>query len=678
MQTTSALHKSIFVDFGTCQMEYKAVINGVEYGKDDIEAISTPVELYPASGSAIGRCVAREIDLTIWAKSGVTIPRAAEIKVYVRLVQMGGSGSVVAAAEWLPKGVYYIDTRGPDTFGETIALHGYDVLYARARTKFQQDGNTGEWPRTMQAVVAEIATRLGVEVDTRTELNSSYLCEYPNDLTMWEVLAYIAAAHGGNWMTTDTGALRLVPYGLGESVADIGQEMIDWSSQPSFDPYSRVTVWWDDEHAYTAGDDTGRTLEVDCPWATQAMADNLLAALGGYAYQPYEATEAVVDPAVEVGDTITANGITSVIGSCDLQYDALQMSTISAPGDRGEDHELGDYQGSTSRELARKVTLGAYYYGASITREKGLLIQKTDGETVAGEAEFNSDRLAMRALVDGELKDCIYFDTAAGKYRISGDVLIEGAVQSDASITDSLYAEQGDISQLTVDRLETSDKIRRYLSLDQTSLQFIRIEGLALQFILGHVVLRGDVPATEQLVNRYGSPLFWKKNIAGAVISGGYPYVDEERVYTTEEDTGFPVTVYQYDEAVIRQIVFQQDLTTGYYFCTETFGQGSGTSELTGKTNNQGFMQKSDTSFFMKYRTSNGQEIGIQMNNDGYTDLLGLRKTTDLDFSGWDAGHFTERIDGRSEEYGYQVEFDSEGRPITIRDSDSHQVNIKW
>ena len=52
MQTTSALHKSIFADFATCQMEYKAVIDGVEYGKDDIEAISTPVELYPASISA--------------------------------------------------------------------------------------------------------------------------------------------------------------------------------------------------------------------------------------------------------------------------------------------------------------------------------------------------------------------------------------------------------------------------------------------------------------------------------------------------------------------------------------------------------------------------------------------------------------------------------------------------
>lgn len=668
MQTTSALHKSIFADFATCQMEYKAVINGVEYGKDDIEAISTPVELYPASGSAIGRCVAREIDLTIWAKSGVTIPRAAEIKVYVRLVQVDGSGSVVAAAEWLPKGVYYIDTREPDTFGETIALHGYDVLYARARTKFQQDGNTGEWPRKMQVVVAEIATRLGVEVDTRTELDSTYLCEYPNDLTMWEVLAYIAAAHGGNWMTTDTGALRLVPYGLGKSVADIGQEMIDWSSQPSFDPYSRVTVWWDDEHAYTAGDDTGRTLEVDCPWATQAMADNLLAALSGYAYQPYEATEAVVDPAVEVGDTITANGITSVIGSYDLQYDALQMSTISAPGDRDEDHELGDYQGSTSRELARKVTLGAYYYGASITREKGLLIQKTDGENVAGEVLLNSDVFAMRALIDGQMVDCIYFDTAQGRYRLAGNVIIDGGLT-----VDTLYAEQGDIAQLTVDWLDTSHKIKRYLNGDTSDDNHIIIHDQTLQFATAFVVKDASgAPLTEQLCNRYGVPLYWQRDISGATIQDGYPYIDGAQVMTTTDETDYPVVVYQYDVYTKREITFDNSEAK---VPLDTYGAGYGSTDDPDR--GKGYVQKTTNSFDLWLLNSKGEKIGAFF-GDQYADIVGLRKTKSLDFSGWAAGAFSETLDGQDGAVNYGVEFDSAGRPVKITDGDGHATTIKW
>ena len=668
MQATSDLHKSIFADFSTCQMEYKAVIDGVEYSKDEIEAISTPVELYPSSGSAVGRCVSREIDLTVWLKDGITIPRAAEVSVFVRLVKIDGSGAVQAAAEWLPKGVYYIDTRESDTLGETLSMHGYDVLYARARKQYRTDGTTGEWPRTMQAVVDDIAARLGVTVDARTVINQTYKCDYPNDLTMWEVLQYIAAAHGGNWMTTDAGALRLIPYKLGEAVADIGQEMIDWSSQPAFDAYSRVTVWWDDEHAYTAGDDTGRVLEIDCPWATQAMADNLLAALGGYAYQPYEATEAVVDPAVEVGDTITANGVTSVIGSYDLQYDALQMSTIAAPGDRDEDHELGDYQGTTSRELARKVTLGAYYYGASITREKGLQIQKTNGENVAGEVVLNADEFAMRALIDGTMQDCIYFDPVEGRYRIAGTVIVDGGLS-----VDTLYAQQGDVAMLTVDWLDTSHKIKRYLEQDTSDDNHIVIHDQRLQFVTGFVVLDdAGNPVTEQLCNRYGAPLYWMKDISGATIQDGYPHDENgDQIMTTTEQTEWPVVVYQYQTYTKREITFDDSEAK---VPLDTYGAGYGHED---PNRGKGYIQKATNSFDLWLLNSNGEKIGAFF-GDQFADITGLRKTTELDFSGWGSGSFTEKVDGKDAAYSYGVEFDSSGRPVKITDADGHATTIKW
>lgn len=668
MQVTSDLHKSIFADFSTCQMEYKVEINGVEYSKDEIEEISTPVELYPASGSAVGRCVSREIDLTVWMKEGIAIPRAAEVRVYVRLVKIDGSGAVLSAAEWLPKGIYYIDTREADTLGETLAMHGYDVLYASARKQYRQEGDTGEWPRTMQAVVDDIAARLGVTVDARTVINPAYMCEYPNDLTMWEVLGYIAAAHGGNWATTDAGELRLIPYKLGDVVCDIGQEMIDWSSQPAFDPYSRVTVWWDDEHAYTAGDDTGRVLEIDCPWATQTMADAILADIGGYAYQPYEATEAVLDPAVEVGDCITANGVTSVIGSYDMQYDALQMSTISAPGNRDEDHELGDYQGTTSRELARKVTLGAYYYGASITREKGLLIQKTDGENVAGEVLLNSDVFAMRALIDGIMQDCIYFDTAQGRYRLAGNVIIDGGLS-----VDDLYAQQGDIAQLTVDLLDTSRKVKKYLSQDTTDDNHISIHDNSLEFVTGSVKIGDDgQPMTEQLKSRSGKPLYWQSDISSATITDGYPFDGSgNQIMTTTQQTDWPVTVYTYVEQIKREITFEQG-SDGTYNPVEIIGAGNG------KDGNQGKITKTADGLVITYTTSMGVELSITMSNDGYIEINGLRKTSQLDFSGWDSGTFTELLDGASDADGYSVSFDSAGRPTKITDGAGHSMSITW
>lgn len=71
--------------------------------------------------------------------------------------------------------------------------------------------DVGEWPRGMKALVADIASRIDVEVDSRTVINESYVVEYPNDYTMREILCHIAAAHAGNWIITADGKLLLVP-----------------------------------------------------------------------------------------------------------------------------------------------------------------------------------------------------------------------------------------------------------------------------------------------------------------------------------------------------------------------------------------------------------------------------------------------------------------------------------
>ena len=49
---------------------------------------------------------------------------------------------------------------------------------------------------------------------------------------------------------------------------------------------SRVNLAVDSDHIYTSGDDTGRTLEVDCAWGSQEMADSILAKMSGVDYHP--------------------------------------------------------------------------------------------------------------------------------------------------------------------------------------------------------------------------------------------------------------------------------------------------------------------------------------------------------------------------------------------------------
>lgn len=97
-------------------------------------------------------------------------------------------------------------------------------------------------------------------------------------------------------------------------------------------PYTRVDLLDDNgDLLHTAGDDTGRTLEAVHPDATQEMAESILASVRGFAYRPYTAQEALLDPAAEVGDGITLGGVYSLLAYTSTEYDALCLSDLEAP-----------------------------------------------------------------------------------------------------------------------------------------------------------------------------------------------------------------------------------------------------------------------------------------------------------------------------------------------------------
>lgn len=54
------------------------------------------------------------------------------------------------------------------------------------------------------------------------------------------------------------------------------------------------------------------------------------------------------------------------------------------------------------------------------------------------------------------------------------------------------------------------------------------------------------------------------------------------------------------------------------------------------------------------------------------------KRTTGLNFSQWDNGHFSEIVDGDDTEHVYSVTFDAEGRPVTITDESGHELSITW
>lgn len=117
-------------------------------------------------------------------------------------------------------------------------------------------------------------------------------------------------------------------------------------------PISRVTLLLDDENSITAGDDTGMELLADCPHATQAMANAILAQVKGYQYQMFEAGDAALDPSAELGDGVTAGGLYSVISR--LDDDGSGYSGISAPGESELEDEYPT-SGPMTQTFNRKI-----------------------------------------------------------------------------------------------------------------------------------------------------------------------------------------------------------------------------------------------------------------------------------------------------------------------------------
>lgn len=117
---------------------------------------------------------------------------------------------------------------------------------------------------------------------------------------------------------------------------------------------SRVNLSVDSETYYTAGNDTGRTLEVTCAWASQAMANSILAAVQNVEYQPYTAGEALMDPAAEIGDGVVVGGIYSVVANEKMSFSRLYNSEISAP-DLDEVDDEYPYESLERRQYDREL-----------------------------------------------------------------------------------------------------------------------------------------------------------------------------------------------------------------------------------------------------------------------------------------------------------------------------------
>lgn len=256
MQNTSALYRQLYA-LQNHWFETKVNINGVDYHEDQLFAVSTSSQLF-ARNPEVGKAVAGEINITL-INPADDIPIMAVVRPYVRvcgyivaaeqprviggIVYLTDASSIdgediatldgaainsdivyypniteLQQSEWLPKGVYYIDTRQTSHNDDGVTLmelHGYDAMLKAEQYWGNDMMPSGGWPEdglTDIQVVQMIAAKIGVAVDSRTvtDMDGGYKIPMPIGYTLREVLGYLAAPYLGCFIMTEQGKLRMV------------------------------------------------------------------------------------------------------------------------------------------------------------------------------------------------------------------------------------------------------------------------------------------------------------------------------------------------------------------------------------------------------------------------------------------------------------------------------------
>lgn len=208
----------------------------------------------------------------------------------------------------------------------------------------------------------------------------------------------------------------------------LGQRTKSLDESPEYQPISRVRIHAGEDSngnpiIYEAGSGSGRTIDIDNPIimdsATgQSIANNVLAAIQGYKYKPYQADSAILDPAAEIGDAVSVGEVYSVLADIETTFSPLMTANIGAREDGTIDHEY-PYESLESRETTRSIAETRTSFIVEQGRIAGII------EEIGGVDEEGS--LIYRITSVEETVGGIHAYTDKEIEKLSGDVVKEWA-----------------------------------------------------------------------------------------------------------------------------------------------------------------------------------------------------------------------------------------------------------
>lgn len=357
----------------------------------------------------------------------------------------------------------------------------------------------------------------------------------------------------------------------------VGRNMAQLDTSPPLEAVSKVVLMVDADNAYVAGTDTGRTIEVTCPYGTQAMANNILAALQRYTYTPAQAQDALLDPAAEMGDGLTLGGIYTVLAQADTQWDALMASDAGAPGQAEQESEYS-YQSPLVGELRYQIA------------ETRSLISKTNDEI----------RLEVENEIN-ELSSSFSVQLQQIQSQVTG---LNGQVSTITQKVDNIT--------LSVDNGSTSSSISLSVGGVEVSSQTIQMNGLVTFTGLanGTTTIDGDCIKT-------GTIDAARLNLTGAITWTDLDSDVEDRIndaYNTAIDNQLP------------DYIKSTYIDSTRIESPEIYG-----GEIYALNGSGAYAKMDDDAFSLMYEGSSIPRAVLQVSNSDATLVLGVGTGTDQD-----------------------------------------------
>ena len=422
-------------------------IPGTVYGEDMITKIRQKGDILDREAPGIGYFVARKLEVTM-------LDPSKQVSTMGRLVPFSRLVSDSGVSEWIPKGIFFVDTRKKamvDAQASTVDIVAYD---AGLKASIDYDTSALSWPATDVQVVADIAGKIGTAYDV-SNLTGGFSIDIPEEKTCCEVLRGIAAMYGGNFAVDDCGVLRLIPLqtvGVPEAVKAGKLKMGTLAAA-----ISGVVLHDGDGNKYTVG--SGEMLESESPWASQRAASQALSAVNGYRYQAFSARQAIIKPHMELGDYITVGAASGLM--CSYYFD---MGTY-----------VGDVGAPEEYEINRK-----YPYRTPASRAAGVgRAAKRVAKQAVGNVIENYNQLI--AALNGEdgvpedlasgLKNYVRYDLKNGDMLATSKLFSEIGEKARAEITTYAYVDKDGNTHSLVDTVAKVDEDVSGLNLKVTNVE---------------------------------------------------------------------------------------------------------------------------------------------------------------------------------------------------------------